>query len=143
VKGRTTELLGALLHGLQADREAYGRLRALQETQFEAALRHQPDALQRLADDILALVDELEARARQRSQLLSQLLGTQGEPTMSRLLQRLPVKAAQGLGGLWTALEQQVQDCKALNHRNCQLITDQQALMRRVMGIQEDLYAES
>ncbi|NCT85672.1 MAG: flagellar protein FlgN [Comamonadaceae bacterium] len=143
MRGKSTEALAALLRDLQADRSAYAQLRELLEAQFQAALRHQAEALQRLADEIIALVDLVEARGRQRGLLLRQLLGTQGEPRMDRLLQRLPAKAAQALGGLWTALEQQVRDCKALNQRNCQLITEQQALMRRVMGVEEELYAES
>lgn len=143
MKGKSTESLAALLRDLQADRSAYARLRELLEAQFQAALRHQAEPLQRLAEEISALVDGMEARGRQRGQLLRQLLGTQGEPGMNRLLQRLPAKAAQALGDIWTALEQQVRECKALNQRNCQLITEQQALMRRVMGVEEELYAES
>jgi len=143
VKGKSTEALTLLLRDLQADRAGYGRLRELLEAQFQAALRHQAEPLQRLADEIVALVDELDAHTRQRGLLLRKLLGSQGEPTMSRLLQRLPTTAAQALGGLWTALEEQVRECKALNQRNCQLITEQQALMRRVMGVEEGLYAES
>ncbi|MFT7723735.1 MAG: flagellar export chaperone FlgN [Roseateles sp.] len=141
--GRRTEALAALLRGLQADRSAYARLRELLEAQFQAALRHQAEPLRRLADEIVALVDELDAHTRRRGLLLRQLLGPQGEPGIGRLLQRLPAPVEQPLAGLWAALEAQVRDCKALNQRNCQLITDQQALMRRVMGVEEGLYAES
>ncbi|MFT7772929.1 flagellar export chaperone FlgN [Roseateles sp.] len=143
MKGKSTEALAALLRDLQADRSAYARLRDLLEAQFQAALRHQAEPLQRLADEIVALVDELDAHTRQRALLLRKLLGSQGEPSMSRLLQRLPSTASQALGDIWTALEEQVRECKALNQRNCQLITEQQALMRRVMGVEEGLYAES
>lgn len=143
MRGKSTEALAALLRDLQADRSAYGRLRELLEGQFQAALRHQAEPLQRLADEIVVLVDELDAHTRQRGLLLRKLLGTQGEPSMSRLLQRLPATAAQALGDIWAALEEQVRECKAMNQRNCQLITEQQALMRRVMGVEEGLYAES
>lgn len=142
MKSKSTEALAALLRDLQADRSAYEGLRELLEAQFQAALRHQAGALQRLADEIVAVVDGMDARAGQRSRLLRQLLGSQGEASMGRLLQRLPIKASQALGEIWSALEQQVRDCKTLNQRNCQLITEQQALMRRVMGVEEDLYAE-
>jgi len=143
VKGKSTEALAALLRDLQADCAAYGRLRELLEAQFQAALRHQAEPLQRLADEIVVLVDELDAHTRMRGLLLRKLLGSQCDASMSRLLSRLPTTAAQALGDIWATLEGQVRECKALNQRNCQLITEQQALMRRVMGVEEGLYAES
>lgn len=143
MKGKSTEALAALLRDLQADHSAYARLRELLEAQFQAALRHRAAALQEVADEIVALVEQLDAHTRRRGLLLRQLLGSQGEASMSRLLLRLPPATAQALGGLWAALQEQVNECKALNQRNCQLITEQQALMRRVMGVEEELYAES
>lgn len=142
MKGKSTEALAALLRDLQADRSAYAQLRELLEAQFQAALRHRAQALQESAEEILALVEQLNAHTRQRGLLLRQLLGSHGEASMGRLLQRLPASVAQTLGGLCTALQEQVNECKALNQRNCQLITEQQALMRRVMGVGEELYAE-
>lgn len=142
MSGKTRPALTGLLHDLQADRAAYERLQERLEAQFQAALRHDAPGLQQLAEDIGALVGELEARARARGQVLRQLLGTAGEVSMAALLNRLPPAAAQAIGGLWGGLEQQVRDCKALNARNGRLIADQHALMRRVMGVEEALYAE-
>lgn len=143
---RATEVLAALLRELHADRSAYARLRELLEAQFQAALRHQSEVLAGLAEDIVALVEQLDARSRQRGSTLKQLLGNgpdrDTEPSMSALLQRLPAAVAQTLGTAWLALEQQVRECKALNQRNCHLITEQHALMQRVLGVEEVLYAE-
>lgn len=141
---KVTEALSHLLRDMHADRSGYARLRELLEQQFEAALRHQAERLSALADDIVALVDELNARGLQRGALLRQLLGQrpQTEPSMAALLQRLPSAVGQTLSIAWQSLEQQVRECKDLNQRNCHLITEQHALMQRVMGVEEALYAE-
>lgn len=139
------EALSLMLRDLHADRAGYARLRDLLEAQFQAALRHRVETLTEVAEQITGLADELDARGRQRATLLGQLLGRAAatEPSMGALLQRLPAAVARTLGTAWLALEQQARECKTLNQRNCQLITEQHALMQRVLGVEEDyLYAE-
>jgi flagella synthesis protein FlgN len=148
-KAPAAEALGLMLRDLHADRAGYARLRDLLEAQFQAALRHRVETLGEVAGQITGLAEELDARSRQRATLLGQLLGPShggraaAEPSMAALLQRLPAAVARTLGTAWLALEQQARECKALNQRNCQLITEQHALMQRVLGVEEDfLYAE-
>lgn len=133
--------LATLLQGLQADRQGCARLHALLEQQFQAALRHQPEELAVLGAAIERAVDAMAAGGRQRAGVLRRLLGG-GEIGMQALLQRLPAAQAQRLQPVWQALQTQLQECKALNARNCRLITEQHALMQRVLGVEEALYAE-
>lgn len=139
---KVAEVLARLLRDLHADRSAYARLRELLEEQFQAALRHRSEQLGGLAADIVALVEQLDQRRAVRSELLLALLGRNSKPSVEALLQRLSGASAQTLAAAWQGLEQQVIECKALNLRNCQLITDQHALMQRVLGIEEASYAE-
>lgn len=138
----STEMLTVLLRDLHADRSAYARLRDLLEAQFEAALRHRSQVLAQLADEVFALADELGERATRRSKLLRKLLGQEVKPSMSLLLRRLPETLARNLEQAWQSLEKQVRDCQSLNQRNCQFITEQHALMQRVLGAADGgLYA--
>lgn len=139
---KVAEVLARLLRDLHADRSAYARLRELLEEQFQAALRHHSEQLSALAADIVALVEQLDQRRAVRSELLLALLGRNSKPSVEALLQRLSGASAQTLAAAWQGLEQQVIECKALNLRNCQLITDQHALMLRVLGVEEASYAE-
>ena len=142
MSGKVAEVLARLLRDLHADRSAYARLRELLEAQFQAALRHRSEQLAALAADIVALVEQLDQRRAVRSELLLALLGRNSKPSVEALLQRLSGASAQTLAAAWQGLEQQVIECKALNLRNCQLITDQHALMQRVLGVEEATYAE-
>ncbi|MBA4341901.1 MAG: flagellar protein FlgN [Methylibium sp.] len=140
---KPAQALAQLLRDMQVDRAGYARLRELLEAQFQAALRHATQALVGLADDITRLVAELEERRATRSRLLAQLLGpAEAEPTLARLLQRLPASAGQTLTVAWQGLEQQIRECKQMNLRNCRLITEQHALMQRVLGVEEQGYAQ-
>jgi len=134
--------LAQMLRDLHADRSGYARLRELLEAQFQAALRHRAESLIELAEDIVALVGEIEARRQQRGSLLVRLLGPDSKPSIEALLQRLPAATGQTFTVAWQGLEQQVRECKRLNLRNCQLITDQHGLMQRVLGAEEPGYAE-
>jgi flagella synthesis protein FlgN len=139
---KPSEALAQMLRDMHADRSSYARLRELLEAQFQAALRHRAEQLTELAEDIVVLVGQIEVRRQQRGTLLSRLLGPASKPTLEALLQRLPAAAGQTITVAWQGLEQQVRECKSLNLRNCQLITDQHALMQRVLGVEEPGYAE-
>lgn len=139
---KVAEAVARLLRDLHADRSAYARLRELLEAQFQAALRHRSEQLGELATEIVALVEQLDQRRALRSELLLALLGRNSKPSLEALVQRLSGASAQTLAGAWQGVEQQVIECKALNLRNCQLITDQHALMQRVLGVEEAAYAE-
>ncbi|MDN3921560.1 flagellar protein FlgN [Roseateles violae] len=138
----SAQLLIDLLGGMHADRRSYTQLQALLEEQFQAALRHQAEPLMKLAERIGAVVDTLNSQRLTRRQLVARLLGRDQDLSMPALLQRLPQASSAVLGQTWSALEQQVRDCKALNARNCELIVQQQALMQRLLGMEQDTYAE-
>jgi len=138
-----TLALAQILREMQADHAGYARLRELLEAQFHAALRHGTQQLLDLAEEITHLVMELEGRRATRGQLLGQLLSSSEEaPTLAQLCKRLPAQAGKALGQTWQTLEQQILECKQLNLRNCRLITEQHALMQRVLGVEGQVYAE-
>ncbi|WAC75548.1 flagellar protein FlgN [Roseateles sp. SL47] len=135
-------LLRQLGEGLRQDLAAYDGLRQLLDQQFNAALQHDAARMSGLADDILTQVAALDVQRARRRELLVALLGSAIEPSVRALLQRLPASLAQPLAVQWRALEQALTSCKALNLRNCELITEQQALMQQLLGREEHVYAQ-
>jgi flagella synthesis protein FlgN len=135
-------LLRQLREGLSQDLNAYGALRELLERQFQAALRHQAEEIAALSAGILAQAAEIDAHRSHRRELLTALLGRAGQPTLRALLDRLPPAAGEPLLALRQGIERALAECKAMNARNAQLITEQQALMQRLLGREEHIYAQ-
>lgn len=135
--------LAQLLRDAQADLGDYERLAQLLEQQFNAALRHDAAQLQTLAEDIGPLLDALDQRRLARVALVTQLLGPLSATSMASLFERLPAARRAPVQALWDRLEQAVLACKASNARNARLMTEQHALLQRVLhGAQEPLYAD-
>ena len=136
------DVLRLLLTDMQADLRSYARLHGLLDEQLAAITQRQGDALQGIAAQVHALVDELDGRRSQRRTLVATMLGRTHDLSMNEALARLPAKAATVLREAWQALEQAVQLAKQLNARNCELIVEQRALMQRLLGCNEDTYVE-
>jgi len=131
--------LAMIVRGVELDGEAYGRLRELLEVQFAAVLRHDAASLGELAAQITALVAEIDARRVERETICATLAG-QGA-RIPAILPLLPELSRQAFGTAWSALEAQVLDCKRLNARNGRLLTEQHALMQRLLRGDTDTYA--
>ena len=131
--------LAAIVQGVEADRDAYGTLRALLEEQLGAALRHDAPALGEIAARITALVAEIDGRRIERETICATLAGEGAR--MPAILPLLPQVARQAFGAAWEALEAQVIDCKRLNVRNGRVITEQHELMQRLLRGDADTYA--
>lgn len=133
----------AIAQGMQQDLAAYGRLRELLEQQFHAALRHDAPAMAQVAQNITAQADALADSRQQRVSHARALLPAGAALSMSALFGLLKAPLQQQLQALWAQLETQVQSCKALNLRNCELIMEQADLMRTVIagGAQAEIYA--
>lgn len=136
------DILRLLLTDMQADLRSYARLHGLLDDQLAAITQQRGDELQGIATQVTALVDELDGRRDQRRRLVATMLGRKHELSMNEALERLPSKAASVLRDAWQALEQAVQLAKQLNARNCELIVEQHALMQRLLGSDQDTYAE-
>lgn len=133
------EAVRRVLQGMTDDRVGYAALQTLLEEQFQATLQHQSTRLTALADQVIAAVEPLDARRRQRVSLVTALLGPQGDmPQLFALLQEDARAAAERD---WVALEQMVLECKRLNARNSDLLTEQYSIMQRVLHGEEDTYA--
>lgn len=136
------DILRLLLTDMQADLRSYAQLHVLLDEQLAAINQQRGEELQGIATQVTALVDDLDGRRDQRRRLVATMLGRQHELSMNEALERLPSKAARVLRDAWQALEQAVQLAKQLNARNCELIVEQHALMQRLLGSNEDTYAE-
>ena len=133
------EAVRRVLQGMTDDGVGYGALQTLLEEQFQATLQHQSTRLTALADQVIAAVEPLDARRRQRVSLVTALLGPQGDmPQLFALLQEDARSKAQAD---WAALEQMVLECKRLNARNSEFLTEQYSIMQRVLHGEEDTYA--
>lgn len=133
------EAVRRVLQGMTDDSVGYAALQTLLEEQFQATLQHQSTRLTALADQVIAAVEPLDARRRQRVSLVTALLGPQGDmPQLFALLQEDARAAAERD---WVALEQMVLECKRLNARNSDLLTEQYSIMQRVLHGEEDTYA--
>lgn len=140
--GSAAEMIRQLRAGLTEDLQAYVALRELLERQFHAALSHQAEAIQSLSAQILAQAADLDAQRARRRELLVALLGRQARPDLRTLIARLPAVTGEPLLALRRALDQALSECKALNLRNAQLITEQQALMQQLLGREEHVYEQ-
>lgn len=136
-------LMERLLRDVQADLADYDGLAELLELQFQGAIRHDAQALQALAERIVALVEQIDTRRQFRLGLLTRLAGG-AVPSVQALVAQWPVARRGAVQALWDRLEQAVHDCKARNLRNARLMTEQQSLLDRVLhGSQEPLYAHA
>ena len=133
------EAVRRVLQGMTDDSVGYAALQTLLEEQFQATLQHQSTRLTALADQVIAAVEPLDARRRQRVSLVTALLGPQGD--MPQLFALLQEDARSKAEADWAALEQMVLECKRLNARNSDLLTEQYSIMRRVLHGEEDTYA--
>ena len=127
------EALARLIKGVHADLGDYRTLHELLEAQFVAALKHRGAVISDVANRITELTSRLEKRRVERVALAKLLVGKQSEVTISAVSARLPANARPAFDQWWQALEQQVQECKRLNERNCHLLMTQHEILQRVM----------
>lgn len=133
-----------LLRDVQADLGDYAELAELLEQQFAGAVRHDSAALEDLAARIGTVVDQLDARRLFRIGLVARLAGDGAAPSVATLLAQWPPARRAAVQALWDRLEAAVQDCKARNLRNARLLTEQHALLTRVLhGTEDTLYADA
>ncbi|MDI9856428.1 flagellar export chaperone FlgN [Comamonas sp. 17RB] len=139
----TRQRWAAIAQGMQQDMTAYAHLCELLHTQFHAALRHDAEAMQEAAVQITAQVQWLEGTRKERGQHVRALLPAGAPLSMEAAFALLQAPLQQQLLGLWGQLEAQVQVCKAMNQRNCQLIMEQAEVMRAVIvgNAQPEIYA--
>lgn len=133
------QAVAALADGVRADLGAAGAILGLLERQFEAALRHQADALTCLAAELTPALDAMEARRQQRVTLVRALLGADGSMAGFIAAQAEPARAS--LAAAWTDLEALVVRCKAATLRNTNLLAEQFSVMQRVLHGEDQTYA--
>lgn len=130
--------------GMQQDVASYQALQDLLRVQFHAALRHDAQAMEAVAQQITEQASQLDAARKARVEHVHALLPHGARPSMTQAIAQLQGGLQQQLLALWQQLEAQVQACKTQNVRNCQLIMEQAQTMRQVIGIeaaQDGIYA--
>lgn len=140
-RSKQSEALSRLVQGMRADIVDYRRLRELLDVQFDAALRHQSNALVDVAANITELVDMLDGRRQERVALAGVLIGPEEPVSMQGVMRLLTESSRASLQADWETLESLVRECKQANTRNCRLLTDQHEIMRRVLNREADTYA--
>lgn len=133
--------LRQLVQDIVADGDDYARLHELLEAQFAAALAHRSADIADIGGGILALAETLESRRARRVEIVARLTGEDPVPSIERAWPLLPPASRPQVAALWAALETRVQACKALNARNCHLLTAQFEIMQRVLDVETDTYA--
>jgi len=136
---RRQEAVRRVLQGMTDDSVGYADLANLAGRAIPghlAAPEHPADSTGRPGH---RAVEPLDARRRQRVSLVTALLGAQGD--MSQLFALLQEDARATAERDWIALEQMVLECKRLNARNSDLLTEQYSIMQRVLHGEEDTYA--
>lgn len=136
---KRSDVLRSLISGVHADHADYQQLRRLLGEQFDAALRHDTQALATLGERITAQVAVLDGRRRERMRAVA-LLGLRAPATMEQVIALFAHNMQAAVLQLWKALEALVLECKALNGRNCRLMMEQHALMQRVLAGEADTY---
>lgn len=136
---KRSDVLRSLISGVHADHADYQQLRQLLGEQFDAALRHDTQALTALGERITAQVAVLDQRRRERMRAVA-LLGLRAPATMEQVIVLFASNTQAAVRQLWQALEALVLECKALNGRNCRLMMEQHALMQRVLAGEADTY---
>lgn len=123
-----------IAQGMHQDVAGYREMHTLMQAQFHAALRHDAPAMQDVAERIAAQAQSLEQSSQQRVVHARALLPVGAPVSMTAVFALLQGPLQGQLQALWQQLETSVQQCKALNVRNCQLIMEQAQIMRQVLG---------
>jgi flagella synthesis protein FlgN len=126
---------------VRADIREYHDLRDLLEQQFQAALRHQVEALREVGERIVERVDGLQQRRAQRLALAVSVTGVAPLAAHGALQSQLAGRPAALLQDWTQQLQALVSECQGMNERNCALITGQNEIMCRVLNHEEPTYA--
>lgn len=124
----------SLAQGMQQDIQGYQSLRDLLHEQFHAALRHDAAAMEQVALCISAQAEQLAQSTQVRRTHVSTLLPGASQLSMRAAFALLKPPLQQQMQALWERLETLVQECKAMNVRNCGLIMEQAELMHQVIA---------
>lgn len=128
-----------VMRGVGEDLRDYGTLEELLEQQFETALRHDAAGIEQIGQRIVELVERMERRRAERVELVGLLAGADGR--MAAVVALAGSLRGSQLAAGWRRLRTLAGHCKALNVRNCRLMTDQQTIMQRVLHGEERTYA--
>jgi flagellar biosynthesis protein FlgN len=136
--------LRRIFNGMLADISDYRSLRQLLEAQFSAALRHRAQEINEVVSRILELTVALDRRRQERVELASTFLAGKVAPasvSLQALSEQLPLPTRKKFVDCCKTLEALVKECKRLNRRNCNLLTAQHDVMRRVLKTEVHIYA--
>lgn len=134
------DLMLALSRGINRDLIAYRRLKEMLDAQFAAAMYHDAPRLAAAGQAVEQLAGEIELRRQERVDLVRQLFDGDSQARMEQVFALLPEAPARMFRSWWSELETLVRDCKGMNERLCHLLTDQQEIMQRLLGDNEDIY---
>ena len=117
---------------LKADLNDYQRLLELMVVQHKLMTKRETEKLSQISDKHKNFLHYLEARAKNRSQLLIQIGVSADASGVAKLVAALPNKLAHPLANDWNDLHRLIEKCKAQNERNNALLDMQQSILNRL-----------
>src|SRR5690606_6918299 len=115
-------LLAVVEQDLHDDHADYRRLQALMPALYQQLLARDCLRIDRLNQQIVALVEQVRSRADRRSKVLAALRLGSGAAAMQQLFGLFPAQRRDALQRLWGELGELAAECKRQNERNGQLL---------------------
>lgn len=131
-------LLHQLVQDVRDDLPRFDQVETLLTQQRQALIRHDPDRLSVLNNELQPLLEKIGETAQLRSNLLSKLGVRADHQGMSQLLARLSPALAQQLKPLWLRLQEALARCRKLNEHNGRILAGQRELLDQLLETDRD-----
>ncbi len=119
---------------LREDIQGYHQLHRLLDKQYKAMIQRDVRTLTRLSAEHNQLLVQLNARAKQRTEILKLFGLPENALGVSKLINALPKEYANKVRSLWNELQKRVHDSMTLNERNSKLLNMQQNILSEVIS---------
>ncbi|MEZ8825378.1 flagellar export chaperone FlgN [Vibrio amylolyticus] len=117
---------------LKADLNDYRSLLELMTIQHKLLTKRETEKLSQISGNHKSFLGYLEARAKNRLQLLIQIGVSADSSGVAKLVAALPNKLARPLESDWNDLHRLIELCKAQNERNNSLLDMQQSILTQL-----------
>lgn len=128
----------ALLQGIRDDDALYVELRALLEQQRLGMIRRDAEGLQTINEEIQQRYERLSEGTQYRRSLLEQLGVSANRAGIEQVLSWLPAAQKSAAQRWWALLERKVENCKAYNEKNGELLIRQYEFIQSFLGTGPD-----
>jgi flagella synthesis protein FlgN len=131
---RREQLLQVIEQDLQQDSIDYSGLQQLMQDLYQQLLARNCQSIDRLNEQIEALLAQLRVRAQRRSKILTAFGLRSGAEAMQQLFKLFPERQCAQLQQRWERLAQLVGQCKSQNERNGKLMAMHNDILSQLLG---------